>query len=50
MNENNLLAQVNSVTSTSLLKNSDGKKFPAKSQDHKEATHCKKIKPAGNKC
>ena len=24
MNENNLLAQVNSVTSTSLLKNSDG--------------------------
>lgn len=24
MNENNLMAQVNSVTSTSLLKNSDG--------------------------
>ncbi|WP_165785763.1 hypothetical protein [Cloacibacterium normanense] len=24
MNENNLLAQINSVTSTSLLKNSDG--------------------------
>ncbi len=32
-----------------LLKISNGKKFEAKPQDHKEATHCKKIKPEDRK-
>jgi methionyl-tRNA formyltransferase len=32
-----------------LIKISDGKKFDAKSQDHKEATHCKKIKAEDRK-
>jgi len=32
-----------------LLKISDGKKFAAKPQDHKDATHCKKIKPEDRK-